>query len=77
MTSDACARPTRTPVSSVPTWLVADGVGGAAAGEIASATAAYAASAIALARLGEPPEQVIEADAAAARTASGWASSAT
>src|SRR4051794_35745064 len=47
--------------------IVADGVGGAAAGEIASATAAYSASAVALGRLGEPPEQVLaEAYAAAA-----------
>lgn len=47
--------------------LVADGVGGAAAGEIASATAAYAATATALGRRGQPPELVIEAAAAAAR----------
>ena len=33
--------------------LVADGVGGAAAGEVASATAAYVVSATALARFGE------------------------
>jgi protein phosphatase len=48
--------------------IVADGVGGAAAGEIASATAAYSASAVALGRSGRPPEQVLaEAyDAAAA-----------
>jgi serine/threonine protein phosphatase PrpC len=39
--------------------LVADGVGGAAAGEIASATAAYAAAAIALSRLGRRPELVL------------------
>src|SRR4051794_10866267 len=39
--------------------IVADGVGGAAAGEIASATAAYAASAVALGRFGEPPEVVL------------------
>ena len=39
--------------------LVADGVGGAAAGEIASATAAYSASAVALAQLGERPELVL------------------
>lgn len=39
--------------------LVADGVGGAAAGEVASATAAYAASAVALGHEGEPPEQVL------------------
>jgi protein phosphatase len=47
--------------------LVADGVGGAAAGEIASATAAYSASAVALGRLGQTPELVLaEAYAAAA-----------
>ncbi len=46
--------------------VVADGVGGAAAGEIASATAAYAASAVALSRLGQRPEQVIAAAYAAA-----------
>ena len=47
--------------------VVADGVGGAAAGEIASATAAYGASAVALARLGRRPELVLaEAYAAAA-----------
>jgi protein phosphatase len=39
--------------------LVADGVGGAAAGEVASATAAYSASAVALGRLGETPELVL------------------
>jgi protein phosphatase len=39
--------------------LVADGVGGAAAGEIASATAAYAAAAVALAHQFERPEQVL------------------
>jgi serine/threonine protein phosphatase PrpC len=39
--------------------LVADGVGGAAAGEIASATAAYAVSATALAHVLESPERVI------------------
>jgi PPM family protein phosphatase len=47
--------------------VVADGVGGAAAGEIASATAAYSASAVALGRRGHRPEQVLaEAYAAAA-----------
>ncbi len=47
--------------------IVADGVGGAAAGEIASATAAYSASAVALSRFGELPELVLsEAYAAAA-----------
>jgi len=40
--------------------VVADGVGGAAAGEIASATTAYAASAVALGRLGERPEEVLQ-----------------
>ena len=52
--------------------VVADGVGGAAAGEIASATAAYAASAVALGRFGQPPERVLaeahEAAAAGVRT---------
>ena len=47
--------------------LVADGVGGAAAGEIASATAAYAASAVALGRFGQSPELVL-AEAYAAAT---------
>lgn len=47
--------------------IVADGVGGAAAGEIASATAAYSASAVALGRFGDRPELVLsEAHAAAA-----------
>jgi PPM family protein phosphatase len=47
--------------------IVADGVGGAAAGEIASATAAYSASAVALGRFGDRPEEVLtEAHAAAA-----------
>jgi protein phosphatase len=47
--------------------IVADGVGGAAAGEIASATAAFSASAVALRRFGDRPEQVlVEAHAAAA-----------
>ena len=47
--------------------IVADGVGGAAAGEIASATAAYSATAIALGRIGGRPELVLaEAYAAAA-----------
>ena len=46
--------------------LVADGVGGAAAGEIASATAAYSASAVALGWLGESPEQVLAESYAAA-----------
>lgn len=47
--------------------LVADGVGGAAAGEVASATAAYAVSATALGRPGEDPEAVMVAAAEAAR----------
>jgi protein phosphatase len=48
--------------------LVADGVGGAAAGEIASATAAYSAAAIALGRIGRRPELVLaEAYAAASQ----------
>lgn len=38
--------------------LVADGVGGAAAGEVASATAAYVVSATALARFGAAPPSV-------------------
>ena len=47
--------------------LVADGVGGAAAGEIASATAAYSACAVALGRFGRRPELVLaEAYGAAA-----------
>jgi serine/threonine protein phosphatase PrpC len=47
--------------------VVADGVGGAAAGEIASATAAYSASAVSLGWLGQPPALVVaEAYAAAA-----------
>jgi len=49
--------------------LVADGVGGAAAGEVAAATAAYAASATALARFLDPPELVIAEAVEAARTA--------
>ena len=48
--------------------LVADGVGGAAAGEIASATAAYVVSATALARFGEAPETIVREAVAAART---------
>lgn len=39
--------------------LVADGVGGGAAGEVASATAAYAVSATALARQGDDPALVL------------------
>ena len=46
--------------------VVADGVGGAAAGEIASATAAYSASAVALGWLGERPELVVAESYAAA-----------
>jgi protein phosphatase len=45
--------------------LVADGVGGAAAGEIASATAAYVVSAVALSRFGDDLE-VLARDAVAA-----------
>jgi protein phosphatase len=47
--------------------LVADGVGGAAAGEVASATAAYVVSATALAQFGLPPEQVLREAVAAVR----------
>lgn len=47
--------------------LVADGVGGAAAGEVASASAAYAVSATALARFGDPVESVLRAGVTAAR----------
>ena len=39
--------------------VVADGVGGAAAGEVASATTAYVVSAVALARFGDDPATVI------------------
>ena len=39
--------------------LVADGVGGAAAGEVASATTAYVVSAHALARFGSDPAQLL------------------
>ena len=39
--------------------LVADGVGGGAAGEVASATAAYAVSATALVRAGDDPAHVL------------------
>lgn len=41
--------------------LVADGVGGGAAGEVASATAAYALSATVLARAGQDPRRVLAA----------------
>lgn len=47
--------------------VVADGVGGAAAGEVASATAAYAVSATVLGRLGEEPELLILDGVEAAR----------
>jgi len=47
--------------------LVADGVGGAAAGEVASATVAYVASSVALSRFGDRPEDVIRDAVAAAR----------
>ena len=48
--------------------IVADGVGGAAAGEVASATAAYAASAVALGSFGQRPEQVLHDAYTAAAT---------
>lgn len=47
--------------------VVADGVGGAAAGEVASATATYAVAATALARFGDAPEEILEAGIEAAR----------
>jgi PPM family protein phosphatase len=47
--------------------VVADGVGGAAAGEIASATAAYAVTAAVLGRVGEDPEGVLLEGIEAAR----------
>src|SRR6476469_82583 len=47
--------------------LVADGVGGAAAGEVASATSAYVVSASVLSRLGQDPETLLLDAAAAAR----------
>ena len=47
--------------------LVADGVGGAAAGEVASATVAYVVAATALARFGAPLEEVLRTAAAEAR----------
>lgn len=47
--------------------LVADGVGGAAAGEVASATAAHAVAAAVLARTCEAPEQVVAAGVDLAR----------
>lgn len=48
--------------------VVADGVGGAAAGEVASATATYAVAATALALFGQDPERVLHAAAEAARS---------
>lgn len=48
--------------------VVADGVGGAAAGEVASATAAYAVSATVLGRMGEEPETLLLDGIEAART---------
>ena len=48
--------------------VVADGVGGAAAGEVASATAAYAVAATVLARMGEEPETLLLDGIEAART---------
>jgi protein phosphatase len=48
--------------------LVADGVGGAAAGEVASATTAYVVSAIALSRFGHDLESIVLDAVAAART---------
>lgn len=47
--------------------LVADGVGGAAAGEVASATAAYVVSAMALRRFGDEPSAILREAVAAAR----------
>lgn len=47
--------------------LVADGVGGAAAGEVASATAAYVVSAVALSRFGQRLEDLAQHAVAAAR----------
>jgi PPM family protein phosphatase len=47
--------------------IVADGVGGAAAGEVASATATYAVAATVLSRFGETPEQLLRDGAEAAR----------
>jgi protein phosphatase len=48
--------------------LVADGVGGAAAGEVASATTAYAVSAVALSRFGQELEDLARDAVAAARS---------
>ena len=47
--------------------LVADGVGGGAAGEVASATAAYAVSATALMRAGDDPADVLREGVALAQ----------
>ena len=47
--------------------IVADGGGGAAAGEVASATATYALAATVLSRFGELPEELLRAGAEAAR----------
>ena len=47
--------------------VVADGVGGAAAGEVASATATYAMAATALSRFGDLPEVIVREGAEAAR----------
>ncbi|WP_459975649.1 PP2C family protein-serine/threonine phosphatase [Nocardioides pyridinolyticus] len=47
--------------------LVADGVGGAAAGEVASATATYAVAATVLSRIGDAPEVLLRDGAEAAR----------
>lgn len=47
--------------------LVADGVGGAAAGEVASATTAYVVSATALCRFGQDPASIIREAVSAAR----------
>lgn len=48
--------------------LVADGVGGAAAGEVASATAAYVASAVALSRFGRDLHTTLREAVSRART---------
>jgi len=47
--------------------LVADGVGGGAAGEVASATAAYAITAVAMARRGDDPADVLAEGVATAQ----------
>jgi len=47
--------------------LVADGVGGGAAGEVASATAAYAITAVTMARRGDQPADVLAEGVAAAQ----------